>query len=77
MSPELNDGLTVAKLLLVVKRVVDMPTFRLVPVKNCCENPVLLVWLSVLSVDAPLSDESLGETERVGAKPATNRGIEG
>src|SRR5215472_15525541 len=74
VSPELNDGFTVAKLLLVVKRVVAKPTLRLVPVVNCCEYPAVVDWLSVLRVDAPLSDESLGETERVGANPATSTG---
>src|SRR5437867_12841571 len=77
VSPEVNDGFTVAKLEFVVKRVLVMPTLTPVPLWNVCEKPVVEAWLSVLSVDAPFSDDALGEVERVGVKPATKRGSKG
>src|SRR5215471_8817770 len=77
VSPEANDGFTVAKLLLVVARVLARLTPRVVPVCSCWEKLKLEVWLSVLNVEAPVRVEALGETERVGAKLYRNSGSKG
>ena len=77
VSPEVNEGFTVAKVLLVVKRVVLKFTPILVPVCNCCAYPAVVVWLRVPRVLAPFREEALGELERVGANPDTTRGSKG